>query len=295
MNLPQKSPETQGSCFDGDGGQLTLEPPRFDWYQGTVEMSSMNLVDLASSVLGDEPPLLAPGRNGYARGWEIRKAGSRSAVVFEGGRHAHPHVTASGEDAPSLAQFLRGSPEVHRVSRADVCVDTDTPGAFEDLCDSLRDIARTSALKATLMHNPDSTEAGATYYVGGTASEVRARLYEKGKQLPDAGRPDWVRFEVQIRPQKERKGWAAAASEWDLLGSSHWSRRFAAERLSAAPEAPPKRSERISDLEGALRTLSTQYGRRMLELLELHGGDVTEFGLELALRASNRGRLPGDL
>jgi hypothetical protein len=30
----------------------------------------------------------------------------------------------------------------------------------------------------------------------------------------------------------------------------------------------------------------------MLELLDQHGGDVAAFGLELALRAQNGGRLP---
>lgn len=257
-------------------------------------MPSEHLIDLATTVLGDELPVPSPGRNGYARGWEIRKEGSRSAVVFEGGIHEHPHITASGEDAPPLANFLRGSVHKHRVSRADVCVDTDTPGAFDSLCGALRTLARTSGLTATLMHNPDDAEAGATYYVGSKTSEVRARLYEKGKQLPEAERPHWVRFEVQARPQRERKSWASEANEWDLLGSAQWSRRFAAETLSVAATAPPTRSERVSDLEGALRTLSAQYGRRMLELLELHGGDVASFGLELALRAENGGQLPAE-
>lgn len=255
-------------------------------------MPSDDLIDLAATVLGDEFPVPAPARNGYARGWEIRREGARSAVVYEGGLHEYPHVAASGENAPSLANFLRSSTRPHRVSRADICVDTDTPGAFQDLFGALRTIARTSNLTATLMHNPDDGGAGATYYVGSKTSEVRARLYEKGKQLPEAERPDWVRFEVQARPQRERKSWASVANEWDLLGSAQWSRRFASETLSGASTAPPTRTERVSDLEGALRTLSAQYGRRMLELLEQHGGDVSAFGLELALRAQNGGRLP---
>lgn len=271
---------------------LALEPPRFDWYQGTVEMGSDDLIELAATVLGDERPIPAPARNGYARGWEIRRDGARSAVVFEGGIHDDPHIVATGEDAPSLARFLRGSSRSHRVSRADVCVDTDTPGAFEGLFGALRQIARTSNLKANLYHNPDSTEDGATYYLGSKSSEVRARLYEKGKQLPEAERPHWVRFEIQARPQKDRKAWTATASEWDVLGSAHWSRKFASETLSGAATAPPTRSERVSDLEGALRALSHQYGRRMLELLERHNGDVGSFGLELALRAAHGGRLP---
>lgn len=272
--------------------KLAIEPPRFDWYQGTVETASDDLIDLATSMLGDERPVPATARNGYARGWEIRKEGARAAVIYEGGIHDYPHIAASGEDAPPLASFLRASTRNHRVSRADVCVDTDTPGAFKNLYSALRSISRDAGLTATLMHNPDDSQAGATYYVGSKTSEVRARLYEKGKQMPDAERPHWVRFEVQARPQRERKSWTAVAGEWDVLGSAQWSRRFAAETLAVAATAPPTRSERVSDLEGATRTLTAQYGKRLLELLEVHGGDVAAFGLELALRAENGGRLP---
>ena len=271
---------------------ISYEPPRFDWYQATVEMSGSDLVDLALTALGDEAPVFVKGQNGYARGWEIRRQGSRSALVLEGGQQEFPHIVGTGPDAVAVARLVRrfSASVVHRVARCDVAVDTDSPGAFTALCDGLRATVRGSGVRGLLMHNPDSSADGATYYVGAKTSEVQARLYEKGKQLPAAERPEWVRYELQLRPQKERKTWAASTSETDLLGAARWSRSFASEYLDTTASAPPTRSERVSDLEGALQTLTTQYGARLLELLEIHAGDVGAFGQDLITRIEERGR-----
>jgi hypothetical protein len=274
--------------------KLELEPPRFDWYQATVETSPDELIYRATSALANEPLVAITPRHGYDRGLEFRRDGARSAVLYHGGIHDNPHIMASGEDAPSLAGLLRGAELRHRVSRADVCVDTDTPGSYKRMYADLRRLVRENGkLSATLMCNPDDAQAGATYYVGSPASEVRARLYEKGKQMKDPLRPHWVRYEVQARPQRERKAWTSTASEWDILGSALWAREFARDTLALGVSAPPKRSERVSDLEGSLRALSRQYGRRLDELAQKHGGDMASVGAELLLRAGNqRGLLP---
>lgn len=274
--------------------KMAFESARFDWYQATVETSPDELIHRASSELANEPFVSIAPRHGYDRGLELRRDGSRSAVMYYGGIHDHPHIMASGEDAPALAGLLRGADLVHRVSRADVCLDTDTPGSWKVMYAALRRLVRENGkLSATLMCNPDDEQAGATYYVGSPASEVRARLYEKGKQMKDAARPHWVRYEIQARPQRERKAWTSTASEWDILGAALWAREFARDTLSLSLSAPPKRSERVSDLEGSLRALSRQYGRRLDELAQKHGGDMSTFGAELILRAGNqRGLLP---
>lgn len=279
--------------------ELVLEPARFDWYQGTPECSEGDLLDLAWLHLGDEPPRRIRGKNGYARAHEIRAGGMTRATVFGGGGHPFPHILGTGPDADAVAALLRrwsdqneeGVQFPHRVSRVDVAVDTDTPGAFGVLLDGLRDHALHGRVSARLMHDPDRAEEGATYYLGAKASEAMGRLYEKGKQLPDAGRPSWVRYELQLRPKRERKTWAAVAPPEDLLGAARWSHAFALEYLLEAGEAAPVRSERVSDFEGAMRALTRQYGNRLLELVELHEGDLGAVGAELAIRSMNGGLL----
>jgi len=265
---------------------LSVEAARFDWYGATVETPPGVLVEMGATVLADEAPVPVPGVLGYGHGWELRREGSRAAVVYGGGSQEYPFIVGSGEDAVRVAEFVRSRQAVHRVARADVCVDTDTAGAFGFLVDGLRSVL--GGTRAYVIQ-PDHPEDGATYYAGSKASEVRSRLYEKGRQLQDAERPDWVRYEVQVRPQKGRKAWAATASEDALLGASRWSRRFASEVLGLAAAAPPTRSERVSDLDGALQAMWVQYGGRMRELLEMLDGDAEAFGVELVARGENGG------
>lgn len=267
--------------------KLAIEPPRFDWYAATVEVAPGDLLDIASTLLADERPVLVQGRNGFAHGWELRREGSRSAVIYAGGAAEFPHIVGTGSDADGVARVVRKHLPAHQVARADVCVDTDTPGAFSLLLQGLRDVV---GVATAYMIQPDRASDGATYYVGAKTSEVRARLYEKGRQLPEQGRPDWVRYEVQLRPQKERKRWAGIAPANDLLAASRWSRAFALRTLGIAATAPPTRSERVSDLEGAISAMCQQYGKRLLELLEAHGGDVEAFSLDLLHRAQNGGQ-----
>jgi hypothetical protein len=283
------------------GVEITHETPRFDWYQGTAECSESDLIDLAWLHLGDEPPVRVQGRNGYARGYEIRWEGSARARVFGGGQHRYPHMIGTGPDAVAVAALLRrwsdagqdGVSFPHRVSRCDVAVDTDSPGAFPLWLDGLRAVARQSGVKGRIIQ-PDQGEEGATYYIGANSSESMGRLYEKGKQLPAAGRPAWVRYELQYRPKRERKSWAATTEPAHLLGAALWARRFAGEFLDVEAAAAPTHLERVSDLEGALRTVTSQYGQRFLELLERHQGDLGLFGQELIWRSMNGGVLGGE-
>lgn len=251
---------------------LSTEPARFDWYGATVETAPLALVEQLGTVMADERPVRVDGRHGYAYGWELRRDGSRAAVVYAGGASEWPHVVGSGSDAVQVARLIRseGMP-VHRVARVDVCVDTDTPGAFAVMLEGLRSVSK--AVSAYMIV-PDRAEEGATYYVGAKTSEVRARLYEKGRQLDSLERPHWVRYEIQVRPQKVRKLWAASASEDSLLGSARWGRRFALDTLGLAAPAPPVRLARVSDLQNAIETMRHQYGGRLLELIELHDGDL---------------------
>jgi Replication initiation factor len=271
-------PTNRGVTF----GNLSLEPPRFDWYAATVERSGRSLVESVGTAVADESPVLVKGRYGFTRGWELRRDGSARAVVYESSGREWPHVVATGEDAAALASLLRSHPHPHRVARADVCVDTDSPGAYGAFTSALRGVLTDQVKAHTIV--PDNLDHGSTYYVGSGKSEVYARVYEKGKQVGSVERPGWVRYEVEVRPQKERKAWAASASPESLLGASRWSRRFAREVLGVSASAPPVRSRRVSDLDGAIAAAWQQYGGRFVELLEKHDGDIEGWALDFWAR-----------
>jgi len=244
------------------------------------------VLDHFATALADERPVLTKPSNGYGHAWELRREGRRCALVSGGGQHDFPHVVGTGDDAPAVARLARSLP--HRVSRVDVCVDTEVTGAYETLRTGLLTIARATGTKAREINHPLDPTAGRTLYAGSPASEHMARLYEKGKQLVSEERPGWVRYELQLKPQKGRKEWASTASPLDLLGAAQWSRRFAAEHLGLDPARPPIRGRRVSDLDGALDACASQYGGRLLELLALHGGDVDAWALDLLDRIAPR-------
>ena len=74
-------------------------------------------------------------------------------------------------------------------------------------------------------------------YLGANSSPVRCRLYAKGKQpgYRSAGRPDWVRLEVQVRPQKTARKSYSAISADDTWGASE--SRF--QGIAGARSTPP--------------------------------------------------------
>jgi hypothetical protein len=258
---------------------ICANAPALDWYAATIARPESHVLAAFVTALADEKPVPARPANGYGHAWELRHSGRRCALVSGGGQHEFPHVVGTGQDAPAVARLARSFP--HRVSRVDVCVDTEDPGAYETLRVGLLHSARASGTTAREITSPLDPTAGRTLYAGSPASEHMARLYEKGKQLASEERPDWVRYELQLKPQKGRKDWAGGASPLDLLGAARWSRLFAAEHLGLDPAKPPVRPARVSDLDGALAACAGQYGGRLLELLALHRGDLESFALDL--------------
>lgn len=124
---------------------------------------------------------------------------------------------------------------------------------------------------------------GSTLYFGSRQGECMVRLYEKGKQLRDPHRPDWVRFEVELKPDGDFK----RLSTWAMLreGKHHelaccgFSAAFipaiwdtAADRVFVHEPKPNR------DFEDRLIAMLRQYGGLIGEIRQRAGGDWQEFG-----------------
>jgi DNA relaxase NicK len=135
-------------------------------------------------------------------------------------------------------------------------------------------------------------DAGRTFYVGARASQVYVRIYEKGlKYAHDVGLPitdelrDWVRVELEFKPQsKGAKDLAAGLEGAQLWGSTQWTRQLAQEVLSMPTEPITLRVRRESNTERALRFAAAQYNRAFSELWRQCGADPSEFGRAWAER-----------
>lgn len=264
--------------------------PRWDWYAATIPLISPELVvDQLAETLGDEVRAANP-LHGYRDAAEIRRGDRRTTLVMWGGQNADVHAVATGEDAEPFADALRALSLRHRVSRADVCVDVDAPGAFEALSGALRAIALQSGLSMQLWADPDRPERGRTLYVGSRKSRGMVRLYEKGRK-DDPSRPNWVRFEVELKPNEpELRAHLAALAPVDALGMVRWVRNFVGAQFDFAAAAAPVRLENVGDDERAIQAMLNQYGKILRRSAQRAGGWAA-LGLELGRRVN--GEEPG--
>lgn len=246
---------------------------RFDWYAATVPgVAPMDLVETVCKGL-DAKAEEGRRRLGYAQCFQVvSKAGDKLAEVLVGSvgkNQLEPHAVATGEGAPDFADLLREAYPDHRVSRFDAAEDFDDPGAFERLTGCMGEIATRQGVKG-LWIKPDDPEDGATYYLGGKASAVKCRGYQKGLQLRKEVHPglrrlisaDWARLEVQVRPPKqEGKALAAKLTPEQAWGFAEWSQLLAKEALSLEiPRIEGLGWKPQTDDEKAFDWLCRQYG-----------------------------------
>lgn len=266
----------------------TTIQPRFDWYSATVLDSYSSVLDALVRDLRVDEVERGPGMRGFDSSRVLRARGVTVARVFMSSRETvQPHVVGSSVAAADLARVLKGWEVTHRVARADSCVDFTGPSEYERLESLLLETAESHRLKLLAVGNIWSKSDGRpTVYVGSPSSETRVRLYDKHAESGGEYEPDTYRLELQTRPAKpERKVWVSNVDAAQVWGLARWSNDLG-HRVGIDGEAAPPRSKRRGDLDSALDAAAAQYGRRFLESLRTHEGDVEAFALDLL------GRIP---
>jgi DNA relaxase NicK len=210
------------------------------------------------------------GFHGFEHRLSVRdRSGVESAAVSWGGRQGQRvMLEVKGEKTPDVVEVLRQR-YPHRCTRVDSCFDVEGPGAFDLLLGHCLDVKREHGLYGDRAGDWDFPELGRTQYLGATTSAVRGRLYEKGKQpeYRHLGRPDLVRLEIQVRPQKEAKDAYAHFQPTEVWGASKWSRDLAARVLTEDVERLPAGTVwRESSTARKTRWLCRQYGPLLLDL-----------------------------
>lgn len=244
----------------------------FDWYSATLDetVSGGDAADhLEAADLGSRAR--TAGRRGYAVRDEFY-AGTRLVLaVSHGGAHDRPLVEASGPTSGQVADLVRRMWPEHRVTRVDSAIDWDAPDAWAELSGTALQVARGSGIKTSVAGDWLGKEDGRTLYVGGRTASVRLRVYEKGLQLPEAGKPDWVRAEVQFRPEKAQKAACASLSASAVWGASRWSGKlWEAFTGLEVPVLKMSRWQAPDDLR-ARNALLKQYGKTVAAWRDEYG------------------------
>lgn len=250
---------------------------KFDWYQASVPEVPPEVVMEAlskSEYYGDW--VEARPLKGYYVGAHFVIGDQVKYRVSHGGQNAEygANVTASGGDAPKLAEVLRESFPRHRVSRLDSCEDYHHKDAYAYLRKLGLRIAKECNVAVREITKPlVESDDGCTLYLGSPTSAISGRIYEKGKQLGVG--TEWVRAELQVRPQKDVKDVASLLSAEQVWGLSKWSRALGSELLSTTIQRVDVQIYQPSDDERTYRHMLKQYGKLFGRLLATHGSAET--------------------
>jgi hypothetical protein len=279
---------------------------RFDWYQATIE-DNPAVVIATLQKLGHEVRQadgIAKAYR-YKQGWEIHH-NERGVVakVFAGGNGDKPHALSSSDETDAFVDLVRNEWEgKHLVTRMDAAQDFNEAGAYRRLRRVARKVAKDHRMSFSAIGDELNQTAGRTQYIGSRKSDYLGRLYEKGYEVAaklkaqcpwgiintvtnvstgeEVAPADWVRLELQARPQgEEARRLAAVCTPEQAWTFTDWTQHLAREALALELERFYVRTRKTSKDEEALRWMAQQYGG-MLSRLQNDLGDWACVGLEI--------------
>lgn len=196
---------------------------------------------------------------------------TRFKINFGGQNEEHgPNVVGSGECAQVLADIVREQFPAHRVSRLDSCQDYFHADAYDYLRKLALDIGQKNRVQCREIVKPlKDSDDGRTLYLGSSTSAVSMRIYEKGKQLQRD--TEWVRAELQVRPQKDQKAMMAMLNPTQVWGLSKWSHEMGVQLGKRNLQRVEAQVYQQSDHDRAYRFMLKQYRRVLEAMLASHG------------------------
>lgn len=202
----------------------------WDWYSCTLapEVDGASVVEHMGVVL-DAAVVPASPRHGYAARAVLQQGRRTLLSVSWGGSQPRALVETSGASAKLVVPTIRSLFPSHRVTRCDSRIDFDQADAFSLLSGAAHRVASRRGIQTRVAGDWIDKVRGRTLYVGGKSSEVQCRVYEKGKQLPEFERPDWVRSELEWRPGRGRRDVAASLPASAVWGAGRWARELCQE------------------------------------------------------------------
>jgi hypothetical protein len=235
---------------------------KWDAYHCTVDAPVQEVIDELSRLYysADFRPIQGK-THGYDRisGWLL--ANEELARVYHGGNGGGVSIQVKGPGTPELVKRIRIVwPTQHRVSRADVAIDFEYPGAWDDLAGHALGLAEILGLDRMEIKGYGK---GDTVYIGSRSSVTYVRVYQKGKELfGKQGNPDHVRVELEIKPAnrlgKER---ASTMRMQEFWGASEFTQEMLRKlQVCCIPDRVKLGSEwRDPEVERARRALIRQY------------------------------------
>jgi DNA relaxase NicK len=254
----------------------------------------VNFDAYTASIAGADPKdVLGLVFGSHKVGWDIKQSqlkgiwsdvvsfrdesGAEVASVLWGGQNqGWVKLEAKGHVTPELVSAVRKEYPQHNCTRVDSAYDIEREGAWNDILAEVLAVKAKYRLKGRRFGDwEDFPEDGRTQYLGAVQSAVQVRLYEKGRQpeYRETGHPDWVRLEIQVRPQKDAKVVYSTLDSMQVWGASAYTRELAARVMRSELDSFPAGTvHRSPSSERALNALCDQYGSILMALSDDVGG-----------------------
>lgn len=246
---------------------------RFDWYQASIPqvhpetvMETLSKSDYYGDWRESKP------QKGYDKAANFVVADEVLFRISFGGQNEQfgANVLGSGSSAPKLAQVLRDNFPHHRVSRVDACEDYHHPDVYRYLRKKALSVASEQKVKVLELTKPlKASDDGRTLYLGSPNSAITGRIYEKGKQLGVSA--EWVRAEIQVRPQKLIKDIAAKLTPLEVWSLSKWSHALAVKMGHKDLQRVDAQIYKPSDHDRAYHFMLKQYRKVLESMKDAHG------------------------
>jgi hypothetical protein len=275
---------------------------RFDYYTATIDAPPQTVLDTLKQLGHEFQDATALARSyRYQQGFKIlHDRRGAVATVCMGGNGSRTLAFASGENTDQFVDLVRSEwTDNHFVTRADAAQDFIEPKSYNKLQKVCKSIAKANRLQFPAVSDELNPTAGRTQYIGSPKSNFRARLYEKGFeqlarmkwhpssiqfQTPDGlyvAPDDWVRLELQVRPQgDDAKFLASHSAPEQFWGFSHWTHELASKAMALELERITLRQHKHLANDEKLRWMCKMYGNALINLHQ-DVGDWAAVGLTI--------------
>ena len=276
-NINKLDFDLQDLDFSLPNTSFDLKKTFFDWYGASLPIDDLQvLIDSANRHFVGDFKEATPNRP-YNQAFQMVCGENVIFKVSYGGENPNPYIVSTSSNAPRVAEFLKKEFPDHSVSRFDSALDFDEEGAWETLVELGLYLAEKYKLKVNYQGDwRVGGKGGRTLYVGSRSSVVYLRIYEKGKEQIQKGidveaSKDWVRVELEIKPQKKiNKLLASRLDAVDAFSCSKWAIEMA--ELLGERGMPRIKLGTVHDTESALNKrlafMLYQYGNTLEDIVE---------------------------
>lgn len=257
---------------------------QFDWYQGTLEACepTQAIIKPLREVFDLSDWKQGRGLHGYQRTLNLVRGSTKFVTLAYGGNDGL-HFISTGEHSPIVAPIIRDLKDssflCHQVTRVDSKMDFEEQGLFDKFARAMINYAnnrKPQALKINMVGDWANGK-GRTLYIGSRQSQVYVRLYEKGYETGEklgleVTRPDWIRFEVEYKPQsRENRFKAQILAPDDIFKVSYIPEMMEAMGLESGIQISIY-DKKITDHERSKYYMFRNYGATMAEIVKNNGG-----------------------